>query len=215
MKGRGIPYTTEELAWIEARRAMPRRDLHVAFWEHFGRGDVSLVHIKSLCTRNGWITRRSGHFEKGATPFNKGKKMAFNANSARTQFKKGIVPANTKPMFHERIGKDDYIEMKVPVSNPYTGAASRYMHKHRYLWEQIHGPVPAGYVLKSRDGNRQNTDPSNWTLISRSLLPSLSGRRDRGVLGYDAAEPEVRPLIMASAELRQRARKARRGETRG
>ena len=31
MKGRSIPYLPQELAWIEARKEMPRAELHALF----------------------------------------------------------------------------------------------------------------------------------------------------------------------------------------
>ena len=39
---------------------------------------------------------------------------------------------------------------------------------HHWLWEQAHGPIPAGYVVTFLDGNIQNTDINNLALISRS-----------------------------------------------
>lgn len=99
-------------------------------------------------------------------------------------------------------------DLCVAEPNPHTGFEHRFVLKHRHLWEQVNGPVPAGMCLKSIDGNRQNTDPSNWQLISRSMLPRLSGRWS---IGYDEAEPDVRPAIMAIAEIEDRSRKLRKG----
>lgn len=55
--------------------------------------------------------------------------------------------------------------------------------------------MPEGMCLKSLDGNRQNCDPKNWELISRSLLPGLA-KRD-----YDNAHDDVKPLIMTVTKL--------------
>jgi hypothetical protein len=65
-------------------------------------------------------------------------------------------------------------------------------------WEEANGPVPAGYVLKSREGNRQNTDPANWELVPRAILPRLNGRFGRN---YDSAPSELKPTIMVVAKL--------------
>jgi len=126
--------------------------------------------------------------------------MPFNANCARTQFKKGGLPHNTKYLGHERVSVDGYIEISVAETNPYTGYGRRYVLKHKYLWERQHGPVPEGHVLKSLDGNRLNTDPSNWTLIPRSLLPFLNGHRGPY---YDRAAPAVKPVILTLAKLKR------------
>lgn len=36
----------------------------------------------------------------------------------------------------------------------------------RWLWEQIHGPIPKGYHIKHIDGNRFNTAVNNLALTS-------------------------------------------------
>lgn len=200
-------YSPEELAWIKKNCKRPRPQAHARFCALFGREDVSLSNYSALCKRNGWLTGRPGHFEKGKPSWNKGKPHPFHANSAATQFKKGCVPANRKPIGDERIGKDGYIEMKVPVANPYTGSSTRYMHKHRYLWEQANGPLPKGMALKSLDGNRQNCDPANWIAIPLALLPRLNGRFGRN---YDGAPTELKPVIMTIAKLEHGARQKRR-----
>lgn len=166
-------------------------------------------NLKALCTRKGWKTGRSGCYIPGTVPANKGRKMPFNPNSARTQFKQGGVPANTKYLGHEYIPKDGYIRISVAETNPHTGFERRYAMKHRHLWEQVNGPLQPGMCLKSLDGNRQNADPANWQAIPRALLPRLAGRH---TLGYDAAEPELRPVILAAARLHHRVRERAGGE---
>jgi hypothetical protein len=203
MKGRQLRYTGDELAWIEAHRAEPRRVAHAGFCAAFGRTDVSFDNFKALCTRKGWTTGRDGRFPAGQSPWNTGKKRPFNANSAKTQFQKGQLPHNTHYLGHERVSKDGYVEISIDEKNPHTGFERRYVLKHKHLWEKQHGPVPDGMCLKCLDGDRQNTDPSNWKAIPRSALPYLGGFRG---IDYDAAEPEVKPVVLALAELRVRAR---------
>lgn len=208
MKGGHIKYSDAELAWIEARKSEPRRELHAEFMARFGRGDVTLENFKALCKRKGWMTGRTGRFIPGQPSLTKGKKMPFNPNSARTQFKKGGLPHNTKHLGHERVNRDGYVEISVDQMNPHTGYERRYVHKHRWQWEQINGPVPDGMVLKCLDGDKANTDPGNWELIPRAMLPRLNGRFGRD---YDNAPPEVKPVIMAVAKLEHRARESKKG----
>lgn len=89
MTRRYISYSKAELAWLKANCTHSRKQAHRQFVERFDRSEVSFDNIKSLFTRKGWKTGRTGYFPSAHVPANKGKKMPFNANTARTQFKKG------------------------------------------------------------------------------------------------------------------------------
>lgn len=203
MKGHRIKYSAAELRWLEANRTMLIGDYHREFNARFGRR-VKAVNLKALRKRKGWKTGRTGCFVPGAAPANKGKKCApgtggRHPNARKTQFKRGNLPHNTHYLGHERVSKDGYVEISIDEVNPHTGFERRYVLKHRYLWEQANGPVPKGMALKCK-GDRLNTDPSNWELIPRALLPRLSGRFGRG---YDRAPDVLKPTIMAVVKLEQ------------
>lgn len=215
MKRRRIAYSETELWWIEGHRDLPRKEAYALFCKTFARDDVIFDNFKALCTRKGWTTGRTGRFEKGSVPANKGKTMPFNANSAKTQFKKGQLPHNTKHLGHERVCKDGYVEISVDETNPHAGYERRYVLKHRWLWEKANGPVPDGHVLKCLDGDRTNTDPANWVAIPRAMLPRLAGRQDLGKLGYDEASPELKPIILTTAQLEHAGRQARKDMPKG
>lgn len=194
-----ITYSPDERAWIKKNAKRVRRRAHARFCEIFSRNDVSLSNFNSLCKREGWMTGRTGHYKKGSVSHNKGKTMPYNANSARTQFKKGQTPLNTKYLGHERVSVDGYVEISIAQTNPHTGFDRRYVLKHKYLWAQANGPVPAGMCLKCLDGDRTNTDPANWELIPRGALPFLNGHRGPN---YNQAAPELRPAILTLAKLK-------------
>lgn len=219
MKGRWITYSAEEMAWLEDNRAMVISAYHTAFVERFGRADVSLVNLHSLRKRKGWKTGRTGFFEKGEVPHNKGVKCApgkggNHPNARKSQFKKGQLPHNANYLGHERIdATDGYVYISVDQPNPHTGYERRYVLKHVWLWEQANGPIPADHCLKCLSGNRQDTDPSNWELIPRALLPRLAGgNRYRQVLAYDDAADELKPAIMTIAKIEHAARVRRKGQ---
>lgn len=194
-----IAYSAAEMAWLEANRTMPLPEYHAAFCTVFERTDVAAANLHGLRKRKGWKTGRTGRFEKGNVPWTAGRKLPFNANSAATQFKKGQMPHNHVGAGHERIDpQDGYIIMIVDEENPWSGAATRPVHKHRWLWEQANGPVPEGYALKCLDGNKLNTDPDNWEAVPRAILPRLNGIFGRG---YDKAPAEIKPTIMAVTKL--------------
>lgn len=205
MKGHAIPYSDEEMAWLEEHRMLPIAEYHAAFAARFGRPDVTPARLHGLRKRKGWKTGRTGHFPKGNTPHNKGKPFpvaAINPNCRKGQFKKGDEPHNTRHLGHERVSREGYVEVSVAETNPHTGYSRRYVLKHRWLWEQENGPIPDGHCLKCRDGNKANTAPDNWECIPRSLLPRLvGGNRHHHHLAYDDAPPELKPTILATARL--------------
>jgi hypothetical protein len=204
MKGRAIAYSAAELAWLAAEYHQPIAALHAAFVTTFGRADVSQNNLLALRKRKGWKTGRTGQFVAGTAPPNKGKPHPTRGRSAETQFKKGSLPHNTQHLGHERINRDGYVEISVAETNPHTGFERRYVHKHRWLWEQANGPVPAGHALKCLDGDKQNTDPSNWEAIHRGILARLNGGRHRRTVPFDQASPRLKPAIMTVAKLKHK-----------
>ncbi|CDO35034.1 Bacteriophage phi 1.45 protein-like protein [Novosphingobium sp. KN65.2] len=215
-KGKFISYSAAEMAWLEANRAMVISDYHRAFIAEFGREDVSAGHLHALRKRKGWKTGRTGHFAKGQEPMNKGKKCApgtggLHPNARRTQFKKGerqgVAVKLYKPVGAERLSKSGYRERKIHDGMP---LQSRWRAVHLIEWEAANGPIPEGYCLKCL-GDKLNTDPSNWELIPRALLPRLAGgNRYRHVLAYDDAPDELKPAVLAVAKVEHAAREARK-----
>jgi hypothetical protein len=210
MKGVWIKYSAAEMAWLGANRTLPIRDYHAAFCAEFGR-DVSAGNLHALRKRNGWKTGRTGCFEKGQEPFNKGKPHPTRGRSGATQFKKGSrtgkAALNYQPIGTERLNEDGYLERKIHDGMP---MQSRWRLVHLVEWEAINGPIPEGQCLKSIDGDRSNTDPSNWQMIPRALLPRLNGGRFKKHLAYDEAAPELRPALITIAKIDHQARELRR-----
>jgi hypothetical protein len=210
VKGARIHYSDEELAWIKARAHLPRRVLHAAFYYVFLRDDVSEANLTALCKRKGWLTGRTGQFEKGQEAFNKGRKGYVAPGSEKGWFRKGNVPHTARGVGHESIDtKNGYVWIIVAERNPYTGAATRRVQKHKWLWERTNGPVPERHVLKCLDGDKTNTDPSNWLAVPRAMLPRLAGRWSRN---YDSAPEELKTTLLAIAKLEHAAREARRAK---
>lgn len=199
-KRKNIPYSEDELFFLHGHRDLPRRELYAEFVRRFGRDDVTFENIKGLCVRKGWYTGRTGCFDKGHVPANKGRKgNAHVTDEMRaTQFKKNHVPANLKPIGHERVDRQGFVLIKIDVTNPHTGFRGHYVMKHKHLWIEKNGPIPDGHFLKCLDCNNLNTDPSNWKLLPLSMQTRLNGIHGRG---YDKAPPELRPVIMTICEL--------------
>lgn len=217
LAGRHRRYSRDEIAWLQENCTLPIGNYHGAFVAKFDRADVTIASLKSLRKAKGWKTGRTGQFAKGQTPPNKGKRCpegtgGRHPNARKTQFRRGQEPHNTKHLGHERINVFGYVEISVAETNPRTGFERRYVHKHRWLWEQANGPVPEGHCLKCLDGDKTNTDPSNWEAIPRALIPRLNGGTRKQHLPYNEAAPELRPTLIAIARVEHRARELRRGK---
>lgn len=132
--------------------------------ERFGIS-VSTAQIKSWKRNRGLSSGLRG--SEGMDPPNKGKPKTWSGGEA-TQFKKGHVPHNYKPVGSERVNGDGYVDIKIADPNKWRG-------KHLVIWEQHHGrPVPKGYAVIFGDGDRRNFDPDNLILVSRKQLVALN-----------------------------------------
>jgi hypothetical protein len=212
--GRHVSYSPAEISWLGQNCSMEINAYCTAFRQTFGRGDATPAKLHSLRKRMGWKTGRTGHFEKGQISHNKGKRCppgrgGRHPNARATQFKKGQTPHTYRGPGHESIDEDGYVWIIVDQTNPWTGAATTRVHKHRWLWEQANGLVPEGMVLKCLDGNKSNSEPSNWKLVPMGLLPRLNGKSGRN---YDQAPAELKATIMAVAQLEHAARSRRKRE---
>lgn len=217
MKGRSIPYSDAEMAWLEANRLLPISDYAAGFCAIFGRHDVTAAHLHALRKRKGWKTGRTGCFAKGQEPTNKGKPCppgvgGRHPNARRTQFtageRRGVAVKLYKPIGTERLSKEGYRQRKIHDGMP---LQSRWRAVHLIEWEAVNGPVPKGHCLKCLDGDVLNTTPANWKLIPRAMLPALAGgNRYRKRLAYDDAASELKPTLLAMAEVEHRARSLRR-----
>ena len=100
----------------------------------------------------------TARFKKGDTPWNKNVKAYMGANV--TSFKKGNLPHNTRNEGETRLNKEGYVLVKI--------AHRKWIRKHYLIWEEINGKVPKGYILRLKDGNKENYSLENIELISRA-----------------------------------------------
>ena len=116
-----------------------------------------------------------GQFQKGQTPFNKGKtwneymSREGQKNSSKTQFQKNNIPLATKPVGAERKDKDGYIEIKIAMPN-------KWQLKQRYVYEHTYGKIPKGYNVIFANGNKYNFDLDNLILVSNAELLIMNRR---------------------------------------
>lgn len=112
-------------------------------------------------------------FKPGHIPVNKGLRRPGWApgRMAETQFKKGQMAGAAlrkwKPVGTKRVSKDGYLEVKFRERD---GRYGNWRGVHTMLWEEKHGPVPKGYALAFKDGDKTHIRLSNLELISRAEL---------------------------------------------
>ena len=134
--------------------------------------DYTKTQIAAAIKRYGLSTGRTGRFEKGRVPFNKGTKGLTGAN--KTSFKKGNVPHTYLPIGSESVTRDGYTIVKVSDE----GTRNQlWRPKHRLIWEKHHGPVPDGHAIVFGDGDKTNLSIDNLILVSRSQLSVMNTKK--------------------------------------
>ena len=193
-KGRLRAFTYAQKDYIEEKyKLLSLSELTNEFNKQFDT-DKSESQIRGFIRNQKIKSGRTGHYEKGSAPFNKGTVGLMKPNSGT--FKKGHVPATIKPLGSERIcSRDGFILVKIAERNPHTGCATRYKHKHIIVWEKHNGPVPEGKVVAFIDGDKMNCSPDNLMLISRAVLLYLNRN------GYKDIQDELKPTLRALAAL--------------
>jgi hypothetical protein len=107
---------------------------------------------------------KSTQFKAGSKPLNAGTKGKPNA----TSFKAGQIPHNAKA------------DGAITVRNGYKYiriGRNQWMALHRYLWQNEHGPIPAGSLVSFIDGIPDNCVLENLELITRQQ--SVEKNRNR------------------------------------
>ncbi|NKI17401.1 HNH endonuclease [Spongiibacter sp. KMU-166] len=207
-KGKLKAWTPEQFQWLKLEyRSKSLTELTTSFNDTFGTQKTE-QQMRS-CLRNHKVrSGRTGHFPLGQAPWNTGTKGIMQPNSGN--FAPGHIPANRKPLYSERIcAQDGYILIKVPEPDPHTGAPTRYRHKHVWLWEKAHGPVPEDRVVSFIDGDKLNCDLANLELLHRRDVARFNQ------LGGNAIPPELRPaarlVVKVSAKSRLRSEDSTHG----
>lgn len=113
--------------------------------------------------RRGDNVGAASRFQKGHTAWNKGRKGQQAEGCQATQFRKGNKPHTWVPIGTEQI-RDGYLWRKVTDN----GSRHDWRQVHVMLWEQHHGPAPAGLILVFRDRDRTNIQLGNLELITRA-----------------------------------------------
>lgn len=162
----GKPWSAQDDA--DMRRLYPHNDINTLV-KLFGR---SIGAITNKAYRLGlqkaadYQQPRYGTFQKGMTPWNKGKPHN-SPGTEKSRFKKGHRPHNHQPIGHERINRDGYLERKVRDAEH---SKDNFESVHNIIWREHHGPIPDSHAVVFRDGNKRNLTIDNLELVSRAEL---------------------------------------------
>ncbi len=101
------------------------------------------------------------------------KRLKHGRTGNAGQFEKGHISQNVRKVGDES-NLNGYISIKIadnPIDGTHTYAKRKanWMPKHRYIYEQHHGPIPKGWIVIFLDNNSRNFDPENLYAIPRSV----------------------------------------------
>ena len=124
----------------------------------------TIAEMSREAMRNPGHGGRKTQFYSEQTPWNKGVSYDAGGRSAETRFKKGQKPHTHRPIGHERVTDEGYLQRKIAD----TGVTRRdYVNVHHLIWREAGNGIPHGYILIFRDGNKSNLALENLELISR------------------------------------------------
>ena len=98
-------------------------------------------------------------FKKGNKAWNKG--VSVNNGGEAGWFPKGNKPANYRPVGTIR-AVDGYQEIKVAEG------MRQWKLLHRVVWERMNGKIPKGMVVIFLDGNTENIEITNLSLMTKA-----------------------------------------------
>jgi len=105
-------------------------------------------------------------FTPGHVAWNKGMK-GLDIGGKETRFKRGNLPHNHNPIWHERLTREGYLERKITD----TGCTRRdYVPLHVLLWREHQGEIPKNHVVTFRNKDKTDLRIENLECISRMEL---------------------------------------------
>lgn len=167
-------YADTPTATLAARFARPLQQVYAKATSLGLRKSAAYLASPHACRlRRGDHVGAPTRFQPGHVPANKGlRRPGWYAGRMReTQFKKGQRGNKWVPIGAEVFNTDGYLVRKVRED---LRGAMNWRMVHVILWEQRHGPVPAGYAVKFIDGDRRNVAIDNLCLVSRQDLARLN-----------------------------------------
>lgn len=185
-------YTKEHIDYISSickgKSKIEIKDLFNSEFET----DVSLGSIRSIMDRNDLKSGMRGRvntttqFKKGQESWCKGMK-GLNLGGEAGWFKKGHDHWKTLPVGSESVKEG---EVWTKIAQP-----STWVRKHLHIWRKAYGDIPAGMVIRFKDGNKINVELDNLFMVAQRVMTSVVRRK------IDSDHPEIKVATHNLAEL--------------
>lgn len=198
-RGKLRSFTDEQFEWVKLKyKSLNIEQITREFNQVFGT-EKTVNQIRALTKNHGIKSGRTGRFVKGQKTWNAGMKgWQPGGNATSTQFKKGNIPQNHRPVGSERIdNKDGFVMVK--VAEPRT-----WRLKHILEWEKHHGPVPDDHKIWFIDNDRTNCDISNLMLVTTAEHAVVNK------MGLGRALPEAKETVLLLARIKMATTKRKR-----
>ena len=159
--------------------------------------DLTIAQIRGWRKNHKTPSGYDSRFRKGQQSPVKGRKWEEwmspegAANSRRTQYGKGNIAANSKPI-GSICERDGYLLIKVQELS----GRHNWMFLHRYVWEQYNGPVPKNHKIIHMNGDKHDCRIENLRCVSSSVALIANGK-----FGL-TDDPATNEMILNAAELK-------------
>lgn len=169
------------------------KELHKMFKDEFNV-DVTFKKFQTYVSRKKLTNDIDTTFNKGATPWNKGKKGLWFKGAENTWFKKGQKPINKRSI--GSIYKPSKENRQILIKVDDTGVRKKdWIPLSHAVYTKYYGEIPKGHVVIHKNKNNRDFTPDNLQVISRGNLAKVNNR------GMYDDEPEYNTALIKCMEL--------------
>jgi hypothetical protein len=162
-------WTKAEIDWIRANAHLGQNGLAKAL-------NMPLTKIETVLNNHKILTGNNGKFQKGLNPWNAGRHVRM---SPKSEFKKGLVPANTLHDGAITIRTDSKTKRQYKYIRI---AKAKWDQLSRHTWVKHHGAIPKNKMVSFIDGDQLNCDISNLMLITKRENALRNVNREKAAL---------------------------------